>query len=439
MRLKPVKYLFSALLMCIILFISGVVLQPSKSNAGDDKVKAKSSVEMFRVEKLDGTVFVWDFLGSSWRKLVIGNVINNEALIQVTQGAKITFSFQGHLGQSKDKDNVKERETISINKPIVLRVSRNSLRKIKLSSYFVTQTEQEKLDTKPIGNSNLFLSLDEAWDQFSAVLLANQLTRSKQSLADLSKFNIPSTTVDDKHKIDLLLPQDGSLVMPKELPAEIKIAWNAPKEAKEDFEVKIWKEGEKESEPVAKTSFSEHTIRISEEGSYYIKVKTADGKWQSVPHKISVTLPTTDVADETKKNKAKTKENPILPLISPSADMQYVAVNFPVKMTFEWDDSWTKSDNTYYELVFSNQDGSELIRKKSLEDQEELEIKEPGVYLWHVVMVSNPQNLKKAKAERIESEIRKIYIHSAKDTKYSLARFLQAKTGVKAYLEMLPH
>lgn len=360
------------------------------------KTEAGGRLKKYRILSTVGRVTAWEPWATVWTDVNVGDELWESTLVQIHRGG--TFSFE--LASKEALKGLQgEAIQVKLGTPIVVRLNEDITRQIDLSSYFVPNLPKDTI--KPEGSKlPLFDSIQEAWKRVAAVAAVRDL--KMDSLMPSLNNSESALALRAKH-MTLITPTNGQNVLVDKVPSEIRVGWEPVPEANTTYEVRLWRVEDMRPGPLALTQIDHHFVTVNREGPYFVQVTTSDGKYQSDPHQIFVSLP---IAGRIKKKTTLAGLASIpIPLLLPPDGFVYHAKSFPIQLTYEWDlsiEEDTEFDPTFIFKV------TDLAGKKLMETKVEGrrfvgKFAKPGKFKWSVSAVLS-KSATDAKAREIMSE-----------------------------------
>lgn len=360
------------------------------------------------VKEVKGKVLCWDPWSANWSPVDAGNELWESSLVQVTNGATITFEMRskdGFVGLQSD------RVEVTINHPAVFRLDDKVLRKVELNTFFIPQMP-DITQAKGSKKGTLYETFDEAWQRFAALVAPGKMKVDPNWLRDAAQQEKEqdATVAAKAKRIKLFSPTDEMILVADKVPMEFTILWQPVPEPNQEYEVMIWRIDEARRPAIATTRFDYYFAKQFRDGDFYVQVATKDGRYQSPVRTVHVLLPMTGRIAHT--TNAQMGVDP-LPLTLPPEGFQYVTQSYPADVTFTWERGLLAA-GTIYQFVLKGEDGKELVRRLTNDRTLKLKISRPGDYKWQVEAVP-PAERNAPTQPKIYSEVRSFKLQNVSD------------------------
>lgn len=264
------------LVLCVLVFLATNFAQAGESVVAPEPV--------YKAARVTGTVLTRAPTAPRWMSVKVGTVLREGQLVQVTNGAAVTLVEQSAskaVGLSKDKVQ------ITITRPMVARLSRDLLRKIKLSPFFLDRANAPVPGER---KEDLALTLRDAWNRLAAIVTS--LPPPEAPVIELSELERRGIVLGVSAKrIQLVAPVANAVVQSDGWPAEVRIVWMKPPKRSLEFLVYVWHADKPRGAALASTKRDFYTAKLAEPGPYFVQVTSADGSWQSVAVPIHAVAP----------------------------------------------------------------------------------------------------------------------------------------------------
>lgn len=374
-------------------------------------------LKRFEVREATGKSLVWEPWASAWQPVAKGDRLWERTLVQVTPGASLRMSLE--TGGDKVE--------ITLDKPIVVRLDEDVLRRITLSPFFASDLP-EKIPDGPV-TTLAYKSISEAWDRFSYLL---SKTGMKPDWLRKPAALEPDASLAIKPKrIVIRTPVDGSTVVADKVPHEIRVSWLPVPDPAARYEVRVWRFDENRPGPEAFTRGDHQFVKVRLEGMHFIQVSTVDGKWQSGLQRVFVALP---IGGRISRAVPPNLITNIL-LRLPPRNFTYFASAFPVTVGFEWQPPSPLISGQTFLLKVMDANDRLLMQKELKETTYTVKFAKPGAFKWSVQssyvskMGETVQNTSETRTLNLESVSR---LYSGRDP---VRDALMGKSSAFLYLE----
>lgn len=238
----------------------------------------------FKILSVKGDVSFARPLSGEFRNARNDQIISDGSLLRVGEESSVMLQAEDNLG--REGLGIR-RSRVTINLPIILRLSRESFRRIQVNPKMMSQFNS-KIKKSTEEKEDILRKMSEAWRQAAAILSPDSKLDEetlKQIVAALNKGKkIEEVGVSVEHgKIDFLSPGDKQLLLTDRVPYEMKIIWqreNAPLQDLMDYEVYFWRQGESRQK-IGIAKGNRYSISVKKTGKYFMQVKSTDGLYKS--------------------------------------------------------------------------------------------------------------------------------------------------------------
>jgi hypothetical protein len=221
----------------------------------------------FRIRQVSGSVVARLPFDTKWRRVKEGQSLPEGALLQVESDSRVAFDYPAAASRG-----AKDRVLISIKAPIVARFDRGLLRDVKVESQFVEPPPESTTFLKP-ETGKVVGHLRQAWEKFIATVRSDQ--DADGASKDIEEKRVTGT-------IDILRPAAGGVVGTANPTSGLSVVWRPIGESGAVYNLKVWPADSPEpSEATAQTTSTEHVVKPTRYGRYYVSVWTPSGDWQS--------------------------------------------------------------------------------------------------------------------------------------------------------------
>jgi len=247
----------------------------------------------FKILSVKGDVSFARPLSGEFRNARNNQIISDGSLLRVGEEASVMLQAEDNLG--REGLGIR-RSRVTINVPIVLRLSRESFRRIQVNPKMLSQFNS-KIKKSTEEKEDVLRKMSEAWRQAAAILSPDSKLDEetlKQIIAALNKGKkIEEVGVSVEHgKIDFLAPANKQLLLTDRIPYDMKIVWQrekAPLQDLMDYEVYFWKQGESRQK-IGVAKGNRYAVSVKKTGKYFMQVKSTDGLYRSKIEAIEVQM-----------------------------------------------------------------------------------------------------------------------------------------------------
>ncbi|MCX6126709.1 MAG: hypothetical protein NTV34_18405, partial [Proteobacteria bacterium] len=352
-------------------------LSTKSSSASMDSSRYNS----FKITGVSGQVQYQGPLGGEWHEVQKGVWHPGGILVQVSKGASVTIDSEGSLGRT---GIALKASRITINVPMIFRLSQSSFRKISMDPQLVaalpamsTVKAYEKI---LVGSTSML----DAWKQDASLLygkewLSDDLFKAvDEALSPLSKSNgvLVSGTVT---KLILHRPKDKQIILAKDLPVQFGLSWSKPKDVEMDdqgiYKIYFWKAGQLRR-VFATAQGNRLTVSANQYGNYFVQVESADGLFQSdlrlvkVQRELASSGLLKDAAkiDRDESLALEVVLNRRVKLLAPIPDLTWMGRgNWPI-IEFSWSRPKVSRDQCLYRLVIRDRLNADLFNQRVSEE-----------------------------------------------------------------------
>lgn len=334
---------------------------------GADGADEALRLKRFEVREVSGKALVWEPWSSAWYPVSKGDRLWERSLVQVTQG--------GALGLSLETGD--DKVQITLDKPIVVRLDEDVLRRITLSPFFASDLPKE-LPQEDTLKTLTYKTISEAWDRFSYLL---SKTGMKPDWLRKPAALEPDASLAVKPKrIIIRSPTDGSTVIADKVPHEVRVSWYPVPDPGARYEIRVWRFDENRPGPEAFTRTDHQFVKVRKEGMHFIQVSTVDGKWQSGLQRVFVALPIGGrISNAVPPNLI---TNILLRL--PPRNFTYFTSTFPSTIGFEWIPPAPLVAGQTFTLKVLDVNDRVLMQKEISDTSYTIKFAQPGRFKWSV-------------------------------------------------------
>ena len=357
-------------LICLILWMNCLTA------FGQDKsgISRRSlGLVYFRVLDVSGGVYFSKPLSGEFRLAKVGQVIPDGSLLRVEDDGAITIEAEDNLrrvGMSI------KRSRVSIRIPIILRLGRESFRRIVMDPKMLSQFDS-KIRRSSSESESLLRKMSDAWKQMAAILSPdtsfdeNTLRQIVEAL-NKGKKKEEDVGISVLHgKIDFITPNDRQILLTDKIPTGLKIMWQREKGPDVDlmkYDLYFWKQGEAK-EKIGIASGNKYSVSVQKAGKYYMQVESTDGIYRSKLRAVQIEL-AKDVLKDKAKFADKSRDEAIrttlsrrMRAIAPDRNLVWVGDGSWPIFEFEWTRPEICSVNVVYEFIVNDKDKKQVYKR----------------------------------------------------------------------------
>lgn len=341
-----------------------------------------ATVMVYKIRNVQGVVLTRAPTSARWLLVRKGASLVEGQLIQVTKGASVTIEEQS---TRKVAGVEKDRVQLTLTKPIVTRMSRDLLRQIRLSTFFVDRATSPSTTLPEIAAPPL--TLMDAWERLAA-MVANipPPDMPPATLAELERQGI-ALGVSAK-KIHIISPSSNTVVQATDWPAEVRVVWAKPPSSVMRFHVYAWRAGSPRGSPVGETRQDFYTVRIQRPGTHFIQITSADGTWQSMAVALHAVAPMDrKVVDASAKSSGNIEVTEALALRYPPNGYVLASQASPARLNLVWDLEMPWRDASF-EVSIKDASGKDVQKIVTRDSEARLSLR-PGRYSWSVAVAGS--------------------------------------------------
>jgi hypothetical protein len=329
------------------------------------------------LEDSTGTILVRGPYSTVWLSPEKGDKIPEGHLLQTLDGAIAKLRYVPSNGSGEALGG---SLTLKIDTPIVVRLDRDILRRVAVSTNFVEKLPALDATYRELQEEDF--SLKSAWSKVTA---AGQAGLARAGLGSSSEGNSKEekgvqSSVEGR-KINILTPYTGQKFSSLNLPHEILIKWKDVDTRDIAYRVYFWRSSRQRPPPVGLTRRNQFTVALPVLGKYLLQVTSEDGVWQSEVHSIVLMQ---GVGGQFRSNVVSASDSMDLGLaiLYPSESFEVLTRGEKAVDFFRWD-KLLDGREWNYQWVLRGKNGVELRRISTSESFVRQEIP-AGEYLWHV-------------------------------------------------------
>ncbi len=365
-----------------LLLLACFFLASVSASAPQIAASSHASLKRYRILSTVGRVTAWEPFSTNWVEVTAGMELWESTLVQIHKGG--TFSFE--LASSEALRGIQgEAIQVKLGTPIVVRLNEDITRQLDLGSYFIPNLPNSRSKLDDAAKNPIYQSITEAWQRFAAIAVSQGLPL-EGLMPDLASSE--SALALRAKRMTLLTPANGSTVLVEKVPATVRVMWEEVTDPDVTYEVRLWRLDEPRPGPLALTQIDHHFITVPREGPYFVQVTTADGKYQSEPAQIFVSLP---IAGRINKevSVAGLASLPI-PLLLPPDGFIYQTKTFPAPIAFEWDLNIEGETEPVFNFTVTDVNKKPLVQTKVNGRRFVARFARPGKFKWNVTAVIPP-------------------------------------------------
>ena len=327
----------------------------------------------FRVLAVSGGVYFSKPLSGEFRLAKVGQIIPDGSLLRVEEDGAITIEAEDNLrrvGMSI------KRSRVSIRIPIILRLGRESFRRIVMDPKMLSQFDS-KIRRSSSESENAFKKMSDAWKQMAAILspdtsMDENILKQIVDALNKGKKKEEDVGISIQHgKIDFITPNDRQLLLTDKVPTGLKIMWQREKAPEIDlmqYELFFWRQGEpKEKQGVS--NGNKFSVSVQKPGKYYMQVQSTDGVYRSKLRAVQIEL-AKNVLKDRAKFADKGRDEAIratlsrrIKALAPDRNLVWVGDgNWPI-FQFEWSRPEVCSLNVVYEIIVRDKTKSQVYKR----------------------------------------------------------------------------
>lgn len=353
----------------------------------------------FKIVSVKGPVRYQLPLSAEWRVARKDWWVPDGAIMVIPENSKLTVEANDSLG----REGVFMKSTqVTINSPMIVRLSRDSFRKVQVES----ELKSKVPDAKAMKALEKFVktreSFSDAWKSIASAMLqqepaGDELLKLLAEAAKQAKTEEAVTVSNKVGKIKIKAPNDREIAMAEAPPVQIPLRWereglNSDTD-KSSYDVYFWRHVEA-PRVYARVSGTTYTVKAGAFGLYNAQVVSADGSYKSKVRKIRVEkqgklnedddgLP----GDDDQVNKVLSQR---IKALNPGRNLVWQAQGDWPLIGFEWSRPEICADKMLYRVIIKNADGKVVLKKDALREDflwapsNDLS----GVFTWQVDGIS---------------------------------------------------
>lgn len=326
----------------------------------------------FKILSVKGDVSFARPLSGEFRNARDDQIISDGSLLRVGDDSSVMLQAEDNLG--REGLGIR-RSRVTINVPIILRLSRESFRRIQVNPKMLSQFNS-KIKKSTEEKEDVLRKMSEAWRQAAAILSPDSKLDEetlKQIVAALNKGKkIEEVGVSVEHgKIDFLSPANKQLLLTDRVPYDMKIIWQrerAPLQDIMDYEVYFWRQGEARQK-IGIAKGNRYTVSVKKTGKYFMQVKSTDGLYRSKIEAIEVQLSKKIFKDNPRLSDKSHKEAIALTMsrrisgLAPDRNLIWHGNGSWPIFEFEWSKPEICSEKVVYEFIVTDKRKKQVYKR----------------------------------------------------------------------------
>lgn len=374
-----------------------------------------ASLAAMRVEEVNGTVYGWEPFNNQWQTYEVGDSIQPDTLLHIRDDSNILISFANY-------------EKIQLRRPMVIRVSQESLRLLKKDQIYLDSLDLTLALKEQAGEARPELNVNDAFQRDVAVVdRIAPLEKLKNLYERITKQDWEFEQAQAVEEIEVLAPGDNLIFSSQDFPVILSLIWRHKKNFPEKLELYRWSKNKKIPDlPTTLLDSKEgnKALSFNRRGNYRLLLKSADGKFQSRVVKVRVRRP----RDLTIAQKQKAiDKGAMITLDFPVNRFNLVQEDSNDSKIVEF--SWTtkKASFSAWELVIQRvlpDKGQKKVLSTSV-PRYRLKLLKPGTYLWYIQQKGGLG---------YKSRVRELTV----SPQLNLARFLKEGHGGRLWMDRIP-
>lgn len=300
---------------------------------------ALSQADTYIVKSVTGHATLHDLGTGKLKRIRSQQNLPVGTLIHVEQESKIELEIL-----DDDLHQVGDIKTLIIRSPGVIRLPRQT-RTASTGDYALKTIPKNE---SPLPALTPMMEFSQAWKRLTAMLIFSE-EKSKLPKVAQEVSNLDISTASYLGKIEWHYPVDNLTVYSRKYPTSLDILWNADPQHRDGYKIYFWPMHQSRSTPLELVKNDRFTVTIPTDGSYFLQVTTADGRYRTSRRVIHAAAP----SQRGKGQKPELKTE-VLSLKSKACDMlpghQFVLFGDPGKtpVTLSWNFTET---NGHSELI----------------------------------------------------------------------------------------
>lgn len=357
------------------IFLSFLVFGSVEGSARDTGRISLRALDLvyFRVLAVSGGVYFSKPLSGEFRLAKPGQIIPDGSLLRVEDKGNVTIEAEDNLrrvGMSI------KRSRVSIRIPIILRLGRESFRRIVMDPKMLSQFDS-KIRRSSNESESVLRKMSDAWKQMAAILspdtsMDENILRQIVDALNKGKKKEEDVGISVLHgKIDFVTPNDRQLLLTDKIPTGIKIMWqreSSPDIDLMEYDLYFWRQGEPK-EKIGVSKGNKFSVSVQKPGKYYMQVESTDGVYRSKLRAVQVELAKDALKDRAKYSE-KGRDEAIRATLSrriralaPDRNLVWVGDgNWPI-FEFEWTRPEICSSKVVYEMIVNDSAKKQVYKR----------------------------------------------------------------------------
>jgi hypothetical protein len=326
----------------------------------------------FKILSVKGSVQFARPLSGEFRNARNDQIISDGSLLRVDEGSSVMLQAEDNLG--REGLGIR-RSRVTINVPIILRLSRESFRRIQVNPKMMSQFNS-KIKKSTDEKEDVLRKMSDAWRQAAAILSPDSKLDEetlKQIVAALNKGKkIEEVGVQVEHgKIDFMSPADKQLLLTDQIPYEMRIVWQrekAPLEDLMDYDVYFWRQGEARQK-IGVSRGNRYSVSLKKTGKYFMQVKSADGLYKSKIQAIEVQMSEKIFKDNPRGSDKQLQDAIAITLsrrvkgLAPDRNLIWHGNGAWPLFEFEWSKPEVCSEKVVYEFIVTDKSKKQVYKR----------------------------------------------------------------------------
>lgn len=311
--------------------------------------------QLFRAKTVRGTVQAMYPWSPTWSPVTEGELLPFGTLIQVFADGRISLmSFKQPGAGALDEAPL----DLMFANLTMIRLDEGLVRKSSVKRMYFDSAKQL---ANAQDDSDPGITMSDAWNKVAAYLPGVK----QGGTIGLGPDGMPIAN-ERIRTIKLLRPTDSHDITPYTLPVDFRIIWKEVPDKNLRYEVSLWRTDEMQAVPVGTTRLSSYLTHVDDYGSYFVQVRSTDGRYESEPHRLTVRPP---VSKNAMRNLHKRYEfppgEPKIVASAPAPDLDLWSKNATVRIDFSWSLQVPVTEKPLYELTVRNSKDEALTLRTS--------------------------------------------------------------------------
>lgn len=326
----------------------------------------------FKVLSVKGSVAFARPLSGEFRRARNDQVIADGSILRVGEDSSIMLQAEDNLGR---EGLGIARSRVTINAPMILRLSRESFRRIQVNPKMLSQYSS-KINKSTDRKKDVLRKMSEAWNQAAAILSPDTKLDEetlKQIVASLNKGKkIEEVGVSVEHgKINFLSPGNKQLLLTDRVPYDMKIVWQrekAPLQDLMDYEVYFWRQAEARQK-IGIAKGNRYSVSVKKAGKYFMQVKSADGLYKSRIEAVELKMSKQIFKDNPRFSDKQHKDAVAITMsrrirsLAPDRNLIWHGNGTWPLFEFEWSRPEVCSEKVVYEFIVTDKSNKQVYKR----------------------------------------------------------------------------